>query len=201
MIERSGATTITELLSKVLPMSTSTNNSSYFTASSSQINLRGLGASQTLVLINGRRSAGTGNRGTSESTDQPNLNNIPLAAIERIEVLPTSAAAIYGSGAVGGVINVILRKDYAGTQVDLRYADTTDNKQPVSSINVVSGFALEEGRTHVMMTASKKIPMVYWCKKKIGTTKHVKIFSKTTQIQFMARAPLVQLQIIHPQEI
>ncbi len=156
VIERSGATTVTELLSKVLPMSTSTNNSSYFTASSSQINLRGLGASQTLVLINGRRSAGTGNRGTSESTDQPNLNNIPLAAIERIEVLPTSAAAIYGSGAVGGVINVILRKDYAGTQVDLRYADTTDNKQPVSSINVVSGFALEEGRTHVMMTASKK---------------------------------------------
>lgn len=155
-IERSGATNVTELITKLLPMATSTNNSNYFTSTSSQINLRGLGASQTLVLINGRRSAGTGNRGSSEATDQPNLNNIPLAAIERIEVLPTSAAAIYGSGAVGGVINVILRKDYVGTQVDLRYGDTTDNQQPLKSINLVSGFALEDGRTHVMITAARK---------------------------------------------
>lgn len=155
-IERSGVTTVTELLSKILPMATSTNNPSYFSATSSQINLRGLGASQTLVLINGRRSAGTGNRGASEVTDQPNLNNIPLAAIERIEVLPTSAAAIYGSGAIGGVINVILRKDYVGTEVDLRYANTTNNNQPVKSVNLVSGFALEDGRTNVMITASKK---------------------------------------------
>lgn len=155
-IERSGATTVTELIAKILPMATSTNNSNYFTATSSQINLRGLGASQTLVLINGRRSAGTGNRGTAESTQQPNLNNIPLAAIERIEVLPTSAAAIYGSGAVGGVINVILRKDYVGTEIDLRYGNTTDHKQPVKSVNLVSGFSLEDGRTNVLLTASKK---------------------------------------------
>ncbi|MCH7313788.1 TonB-dependent receptor [Acinetobacter sp. ANC 3882] len=155
-IERSGTTTVTELLSKVLPMATSTNNSSYFSGTSSQINLRGLGTSQTLVLINGRRSAGTGNRGTSESTDQPNLNNIPLAAIERIEVLPTSAAAIYGSGAIGGVINVILRKDYVGTEVNVRYSDTVDNQQPAKAFNLVSGFSLEDGRTHVMLTASKK---------------------------------------------
>lgn len=155
-LERSGATTVTEAIAKLLPMAASTNNSSYFTASSSQLNLRGLGTNQTLVLINGRRSAGTGNRGTSESTDQPNLNNIPLAAIERIEVLPTSAAAIYGSGAVGGVINVILRKDYVGTDIDLRYANTTDDQQPLKSINLVSGFSLEDGRTHVMLTASKK---------------------------------------------
>ena len=155
-LERSGVTTVTEAISKLLPMATSTNNSSYFTATSSQINLRGLGANQTLVLINGRRSAGTGNRGTAESTQQPNLNNIPLAAIERIEVLPTSAAAIYGSGAVGGVINVILRKDYVGTELDLRYANTTDDKQPVKSFNFVSGFSLEDGRTNVMLMASKK---------------------------------------------
>lgn len=155
-IERSGATNVTEVITKLLPMAASTNNSAFFSSTSSQINLRGLGASQTLVLINGRRSAGTGRRGASEATDQPNLNNIPLAAIERIEVLPTSAAAIYGSGAVGGVINVILRKDYAGTQIDLRYGDTTDNQQPAKSVNLVSGFALEGGRTHVMITAAKK---------------------------------------------
>lgn len=155
-LERSGATTITEAIAKLLPMATSTNNSSYFSATSSQINLRGLGTNQTLVLINGRRSAGTGNRGSAESTQQPNLNNIPLAAIERIEVLPTSAAAIYGSGAVGGVINVILRKDYVGTEIDLRYGNTTDDKQPMKSFNFVSGFSLENGKTNVMLTASKK---------------------------------------------
>lgn len=155
-IEQSGATTVTELITKLLPMATSTNNADYFSSTSSQINLRGLGASQTLVLINGRRSAGTGRRGVSEATDQPNLNNIPLAAIERIEILPTSAAAIYGSGAVGGVINVILRKDYVGTQIDLRYGDTTDHQQPVKAFNLVSGFSLEGGRTHVMITAAKK---------------------------------------------
>ncbi|WP_035371593.1 TonB-dependent receptor domain-containing protein [Acinetobacter guillouiae] len=156
-LERSGVTTVTEALAKLLPMATSSlNNSDYFATTSSQINLRGLGANQTLVLINGRRSAGTGNRGTAESTQQPNLNNIPLAAIERIEILPTSAAAIYGSGAIGGVINVVLRKDYVGTDLDLRYANTTDDKRPVQSFNFVSGFALEEGRTNVMLMASKK---------------------------------------------
>lgn len=135
-LERSGVTTVTEALAKLLPMATSSlNNSDYFATTSSQINLRGLGANQTLVLINGRRSAGTGNRGTAEATQQPNINNIPLAAIERIEVLPTSAAAIYGSGAIGGVINVVLRKDYVGRDLDLRYANTTDDKRPVQSFN------------------------------------------------------------------
>jgi iron complex outermembrane receptor protein len=156
-LERSGVTTVTEALAKLLPMATSSlNNSDYFATTSSQINLRGLGANQTLVLINGRRSAGTGNRGTAEATQQPNINNIPLAAIERIEVLPTSAAAIYGSDAIGGVINVVLRKDYVGTDLDLRYANTTDDKQPVKSFNFVSGFALEEDRTNVMLMVSKK---------------------------------------------
>lgn len=157
-IEDSGASNVSELLTKLLPMATSTPSYSMggFTTSSSQINLRGLGTSQTLVLINGRRTAGIGVRGTSESTDQPNLNNIPLAAIERIEILPTSAAAIYGSGAVGGVINVILKRNYSGTEVDLRYGNTTDNKQDVKSINLVSGFSLEDGRTNVMITASRK---------------------------------------------
>lgn len=155
-IERTGATTMSELIAKVLPMATSTNTSSYFSATSSQINLRGLGTNQTLVLINGRRSAGTGNRGNAETTQQPNLNNIPLAAIERVEILPTSAAAIYGSGAVGGVINVIMRKDYQGSEIDLRYANTTDHKQPVKSLNLVSGFSLESGRTNIMLTAYKK---------------------------------------------
>ncbi|AOA59862.1 TonB-dependent receptor [Acinetobacter larvae] len=154
-IENAGVTTVSELLTKVLSMS-APSGSGYFTGSSSQINLRGLGTNQTLILINGRRSAGVGSRGSSEATNQPNLDNIPMAAIERIEILPTSAAAIYGSGAVGGVINVILRRDYVGSEIDVRYGNTVKDQQAVKSANIVTGFALEGGRTNVMLSASKR---------------------------------------------
>lgn len=157
-IKNTGASNVTDLLTKLLPQATSVPNISGggFTGTTSQINLRGLGASHTLILINGRRTAGMGTRGEAESTDQPNLNNIPLEAIERIEVLPTSASAIYGSSAIGGVINVVLKRDYVGTDVSVRYQDTLDNNQPVTTLNLVSGFALEDGRTQVLITASKK---------------------------------------------
>jgi len=157
-IQNLGATNVSEVLNKVLTSNTSTPNrsGSGFTGTASRINLRGLGASHTLVLINGRRSAGIGDRGDSELSDQPNLDNIPLSAIERIEVLPTSASAIYGSSAIGGVINVILKKDYVGSEVNVRYQNSVDDKQPVKSLNVVTGFALEGGRTQVMLTASKQ---------------------------------------------
>ncbi|MEN0037851.1 MAG: TonB-dependent receptor [Cellvibrio sp.] len=159
VIERSGATSVEELLQQQLTMSTSAPSESGadgFGGGASKINLRGLGANQTLVLINGRRAAGVGNRSTSDVTDQPNLNNIPLAAIERIEVLPTSAAAIYGSGAIGGVVNVILRRDYVGTEVNLRYGDRFDGNQVTKTASLVTGFALEEGRTQVLFTAQKQ---------------------------------------------
>lgn len=161
VIERSGATSIEELLQKQLTMSASSPSISEagangFSGGASKINLRGLGASQTLVLINGRRTAGVGSRSTSEVTDQPNLNNIPLAAIERIEILPTSAAAIYGSGALGGVVNVILRRDYIGTEVNVRYGDRFDGNQATKTASLVTGFALEEGRTQVLFTAQKQ---------------------------------------------
>lgn len=157
-IKNTGASNVSDLITKLLPQATSVPNTSGsgFTGTTSQINLRGLGASHTLILINGRRTAGMGNRGDAESTDQPNLNNIPLEAIERIEILPTSASAIYGSSAIGGVINVILKRDYVGTDVSVRYQDTLNNNQPVKTLNLVSGFALEDGRTQVLITASKQ---------------------------------------------
>lgn len=78
----------------------------------SQVSLRGLGSSRTLVLINGRRMAKAPTTGTS-----PDLNTIPIAAIERIEVLTDGASAVYGSDALGGVINVITRKDFEGAEM------------------------------------------------------------------------------------
>ena len=73
--------------------------------------LRGLGSQRTLVLINGRRISAGGTLTDSTTVD---VNSIPLAAVERVEVLKDGASAIYGSDAIAGVINFILRKDKGG---------------------------------------------------------------------------------------
>lgn len=85
--------------------------SGFIAQSQSVVDLRGLGGERTLVLIDGRRVTQSptylGGVGT-------NLNTIPLAAVERIEILRDGASAIYGSDAIGGVVNIIMRKDYQG---------------------------------------------------------------------------------------
>ncbi len=78
-------------------------------------NLRGLGTSSTLVLLNGRRMANFASPGDDQGVD---LNNIPAAAIERVEVLLDGASALYGTDAIGGVVNFITRKDFQGVQLD-----------------------------------------------------------------------------------
>jgi outer membrane receptor protein involved in Fe transport len=85
------------------------------------INLRGLGGTSTLILVNGRRIAPGGLQGVF--TD---VSNIPLSAIDRIEVLPDGASALYGSDAVGGVVNFKLRKDYTGAETQARIGSVTD---------------------------------------------------------------------------
>lgn len=85
------------------------------TALATGVNLRGLGEDSTLVLINGRRLAATGSRG--EFAD---LSVIPGAALERVDVLLDGASALYGSDAVGGVVNVILRRPFDGQESRLR---------------------------------------------------------------------------------
>lgn len=84
-------------------------------------NLRGLGAGATLVLVNGRRMAPTGFEGIFSD-----ITSIPLSAVERIEVLLDGASAIYGSDAIGGVVNIILRRDYQGAETRLQIGTVTD---------------------------------------------------------------------------
>jgi outer membrane receptor protein involved in Fe transport len=80
----------------------------------SGLNLRGLGADATLVLINGHRMGGAGTNG--EFTD---ISTIPTAAVERVEILLDGASALYGSDAVGGVVNIVMRKDFQGAETRL----------------------------------------------------------------------------------
>jgi iron complex outermembrane recepter protein len=89
---------------------------------SSAANLRGQGAAATLILLNGRRIAAHGLNG-----GVVDLNSIPFAAVERVEVLKDGASAIYGTDAIGGVINFILRKNFKGLTLQA-FTDTTEHK-------------------------------------------------------------------------
>ncbi len=118
----------------------------------STINLRGLGERETLILIDGRRLAGTSN--SDGNIGQPTIVGIPLAAIERIEVLASSASGIYGNGATGGVINIIMRRDYRGAEASVTYSDTFAGGGRGIRADLTGGLSLEGGKTNVTFSAS-----------------------------------------------
>lgn len=100
----------------------------------SAVNLRGLGAGSTLTLLNGRRIAPSSNIGAY--TD---ISIIPVSAIERIEVLSDGASAIYGSDAIAGVANFVLRDDYEGIEVTGRYGTVTSGGLDEYRTNLTAG--------------------------------------------------------------
>jgi iron complex outermembrane receptor protein len=118
-IEKSGKNTVAELLQTLAvdnAGSVPTTFGNGFAAGAAGISLRGLGVGSTLVLLNGRRMApyGLADDGQKVFAD---LNVIPTDAVDRVEVLKDGASALYGSDAVAGVVNIILRRDYQGTTV------------------------------------------------------------------------------------
>ncbi len=127
-IDQAGITTVPDLLRSLSQNGGETQSQQSFfgsqtTPGAQQVDLRGLGPNKTLVLINGRRVADfpLPLRGRSNFTD---IGNIPLSMVERVEVLTGSASAVYGSDAMAGVINFILKKSADGTTVDYQYGDT-----------------------------------------------------------------------------
>ncbi len=117
----------------------------------STVNLRGLGANQTLILVNGRRMPGIA---AAADFVQPDINGIPLSAVERIEILPSTAGGIYGGGATGGVVNIILKRNYSDLEMTVRYDGSFDGGGAQRRIEATGGFSLFAGRTNVMATAS-----------------------------------------------
>lgn len=152
-IEQSPATNVEDFLKRNLSMNTTASVASRtapnVNGNLSTINLRGLGANQTLILINGRRTAGPNSFGSHAQAD---VNSIPLSAVERIETLPTSASAIYGGAAVGGMINVVLKDSYDGGEVRVRYENPFDGNAPRRVLSGTYGMALEEGRTQLVFS-------------------------------------------------
>jgi iron complex outermembrane receptor protein len=143
LIETSGERTAEELIRNTTVAGPngvpSSNNGAGFTPGASSISLRGFDASSTLTLIDGRRIApyplGTGN-GAQTFVD---LNSIPRAAIESIEILKDGASSIYGADAVAGVVNIKLRHDYRGAETNIEYGNPLDKDSGEFAASLVFG--------------------------------------------------------------
>ena len=154
VIERSSSANLEDFFVRNLPsVSTASvsTNSDDASGNTSSISLRGLGDNETLILVDGRRLAGFR---TSGDPSQPDINTIPLAAIERIEVLPATASGIYGAGATAGVINIILRRDYRGLDIAFAYEDVLNGSFPLLRGDINGGATFNDGKTRVNFSAS-----------------------------------------------
>lgn len=149
-IERSGVTNIQELLLKIPSMGTADlgrTNSNFLTSSSgvATVDLRDLGADRTLVLVNGRRFV-SGIPG-SAAVD---LNTIPTDFIERVEIFTGGASSIYGSDAMAGVVNIVLKRNFQGFTVDVQQGESAEGDDRKEKISVTGGINSADGRSNLM---------------------------------------------------
>ncbi|MCH1927003.1 TonB-dependent receptor [Shewanella sp. C32] len=128
--------------------STSNNGS----GGSAQVDLRGMGASRTLVLLNGRRMVSSG-VGADSAVD---LNTIPVAMIQRVEILKDGASAVYGSDAIAGVVNIITKKDFDGFQLDAKSSTTDEGDGQTYSLSALYGFNTDNGGNYTFGAAFTK---------------------------------------------
>lgn len=154
--EQTGVSTFAELVES-MPFSTAVSINETSTGPNdargdvSTINLRNLGSGRTLVLLNGRRLSAHGVTPGTPPVQFVNINAIPLGAVQQVEVLRDGASAVYGSDAIGGVVNTILKKNYDGFSSSARYAfgDPAPNEY---SFNVGGGKVFNAGRTSLTLS-------------------------------------------------
>jgi iron complex outermembrane receptor protein len=156
-IEKQGITTTEQLVRTLSANGTGADNmtsgNNVFGADADRVSggasfasLRGLGPSSTLVLLNGRRIATHGASGKSVD-----LNSIPLGAISRVEILKDGASAIYGTDAIGGVINFILKTNYSGVEASVSTNDTQAGGGATRRASILAGTgSLESDRYNIM---------------------------------------------------
>lgn len=121
----------------------------------SLIDLKGLGADRTLVLINGRRVGGNPLTGSSAV----DLNTIPMSAVDRIEILSDSASAIYGADAIGGVVNIVTKKTFSGAEVSIGHDDPSRDDATTDRFDVTFGQSGNSGNVMVSLDYYKRLPI------------------------------------------
>ena len=142
-IDRSGAKSAAELI-QLLPVfqnfTTQGDSVGGGGAGFAGAALRNQGETRTLVLLNGKRIASSGSQSLTGSQAAVNLNNLPIAAIERVEILSDGASALYGSEAIGGVVNFITRRDVSFGEVQAGFSRPDGGKGNETNFNAVKGF-------------------------------------------------------------
>lgn len=141
-----GFTNVQDALSSLSSVTGSMNQQSIhgFTPAASSINLRNAGANRTLTLINGKR-LNQYPKPANGSDNFADTSNLPMEAIERIEVLNSGGGAIYGADAVGGVINIILKRDYEGLALRARRTNTTEGGGAQTKLTLAFGASNDKG--------------------------------------------------------
>jgi len=157
-IDRSGHIRLADLVREISAAGSSINTSFNSPDSggdgSERVSLRNLGPDRTLVLVNGRRWVrGTTQAGVSNSAD---LSTIPIAAVERIEVLTGGASSIYGSDAIAGVINIITRQNFVGTEATAQYGRTDDDDGSQEFYSFLIGRATEKGNVTISVSHTEQ---------------------------------------------
>ena len=139
-IDATGATSVGELL-RELPVATASasDTAGRGNAGSATVALRGLSAVNTLVLINGRRVLSNNDGGTVD------LNSIPFEAVDRVEVLQDGASAIYGSDAIAGVVNIIMRREFEGLSLKGGYGVSSRDDLANTEISATFGHHADKG--------------------------------------------------------
>lgn len=160
-IARSGVVSLSEFLAREVVDSDATSRPPEQTAGadlasvtgSTNLNLRGYGAEESILLVNGRRLPEVTISGSS--SQQPDVNFIPLSLVQRVEVLPVSASALYSGNPVGGVINIVLRPDAEGTEITTAYTNALRRfDAPQSSVSVLHGRTLLDGALRLRFSAT-----------------------------------------------
>jgi len=164
-ISKTGVTDLISLFTK-LPISgqgtfsTQANSSDDTANGGSSVSLRGLGADSTLILVNGRRvSVSPFAKGID--TAFVDINNIPLSAIKRVDILKDGASATYGSDAVAGVINVVLRDDVEGVELTGKVGSTADGGGDETSISMVFGHVTDKSSHTFIMEYYDREEVLY----------------------------------------
>lgn len=140
----SGITNMGDLLQEIPSVAGAGTNTAVNNGGSGaiRVSLRGLGSDRTLVLLNGRRMVASGS-GADSSVD---LSTIPTAIVKRVEVLKDGASAVYGSDAIGGVVNIITRNDFEGFEFNTSYDAATENGDgETKTIDFTIGFSGDKG--------------------------------------------------------
>jgi outer membrane receptor protein involved in Fe transport len=144
-IALTGTLNVEELLNslpQVVPGLTVTSNNPSLNGFATA-DLRGLGPGRTLILVNGRRA------NPSDRSGAVDLNTIPAALIERVELITGGASAVYGADAVAGAINFILRDDFEGIETNLSYGSAWDGIAPEYAFDVTMGTPFADGRGNI----------------------------------------------------